>query len=457
MPLSIRTITTSVPENVSSDLAGVAQAGSQDQDQDTQRVPLWSAIILPLLVTRFLLLLIGVVTTYYIVPLIDRHQPIHMGDQGREFPAMLWLMWLRFDSNFYIGIAQSGYWDAASLHGASNWAFFPLFPLLIRLLAFPFGTSTMALTFAAIVVVNCATIVAAIYLYKLTAKELSHAMAARAVFYLALFPLSYYLSAVYPESLFLALSIACVYYARTRRWWLAGLCGALAALTRPQGVLLAAVVGWEYWQCLADQYYPFEVRSRDWFAAAIYWVKTRVVGLLRSLRSWQTWRGIAALLLIPSGLALFCFYGKWKVGTFLPFTITERTGWGRHFSNPIKFLFETFTHPVAASPYDWNFYGLNIVCMLVMLVMLPLIFRRLPSIYGIFTLLFFIMPLTTSSLQSSARFTMGIFPIYLWLAWWTSRGSSEQQMRRHTYTVAAFGILLALATVLLVLGVYSMS
>lgn len=453
MPLSIQSNTATT--SISTDSSPERELGMQGDVQNTQRIPLGSAILLPLLVTRLLLLLISVVTTYYIGPLIDRHQPIQIAAQERAFPAMLWLMWLRFDSNFYLGIAQGGYWDAASLHGASNWAFFPLFPLLLRLLAFPFGNSMTALSIAGIVVANCATVVAAIYLYKLTARELSRSIAARAVFYLALFPLSYYLSAVYPESLFLALSIACIYYARTRRWRLAGLCGALAALTRPQGVLLVVVVGWEYWQSLADQFYPLE--KREGGANVRIWLTSRGVGLLRSLRFSRTWQGIAALALIPFGLALFCLYAKWKVDTFLPFTMTEREGWGRHFRNPIKFLFETFTHPVAASPYDWNFYGLSIVCVLGMFLLLIPIFRKLPAIYGIFALIFFIMPLTTGSLQSSARFTMGIFPIYLLLAWWTSQGTDEQQMRRHTYTIAIFGALFALAAVLLTLGVYSLS
>lgn len=455
MSLSIQTDTGTTARSISTQNSSEQELGAQADAQETRRIPLWSAILLPLLVTRLLLLLVGVVTTYYVGPLIDRHQPIQITAQGRMFPDMLWSMWLRFDSNFYLGIAQGGYWDAASLHGASNWAFFPLYPLLLRLLAFPFGSSMTALSIAGIVVANGAAAVAAIYLYKLTARELSRSMAARAVLYLAFFPLSYYLSAVYPESLFLALSLACVYYARTRRWWLAGLCGALAALTRPQGVLLVAVAGWEYWQYLADQYYPVEPHTG--LAAVKYWLTSRILGLLRALRSWRTWRGIAALAQIPLGLVLFCLYAKWKVDTFLPFTMTEREGWGRHFRNPIKFLFETFTHPVAANPYDWNFYALSIVCVLALLCLLIPIFRKLPTVYGIFALLFFIMPLTTGSLQSSARFTMGIFPLYLLLAWWTSQGTGEQQMRRHTYMIATFAALLSLAMVLLTLGVYSMS
>ncbi len=453
MPLSIQTDTGTTATPIATDNSSGQEMGMQTDARERRQIPLWSAILLPLLVSRLLLLLVGVVTTYYVGPLIDRHQPIQIVAQGRTFPAMLWLMWLRFDSNFYLGIAQGGYWGAASLHGASNWAFFPLYPLLLRVLALPFGNSMTALSIAGIVVANGATVAAAIYLYKLTAKELNQSMAARAVFYLAFFPLSYYLSAVYPESLFLALSIACIYYVRTRRWWLAGLCGAFAALTRPQGVLLVAVAGWEYWQYLADHFYPLE--SHTGFDAVKYW--PRLLGLLRALRSWRTWGGIAALVQIPFGLALFCLYAKWKVDTFLPFTVTEREGWGRHFRNPIKFLFETFTHPVAPSPYDWNFYALSIVCVLAMLFLLIPIFRKLPTVYGIFALLFFIMPLTTGSLQSSARFTMGIFPLYLLLAWWTSQGTGEQQMRRHTYTIATFAALLALATVLLTLGVYSMS
>src|SRR5207247_9977169 len=118
------------------------------------------------------------------------------------------------------------------------------------------GVSASALDFAGILDANVAGLVAVTYLYLLVRREFGSQIASRTVFYLALFPTSFYLSALFPESVFLACAIACIYYARQRRWWLAGVCGALASLARIQGFLLVAPVAWEYWQAISDRYAP---------------------------------------------------------------------------------------------------------------------------------------------------------------------------------------------------------
>ena len=188
-------------------------------------------VFLPFLAIRLLLVVVGLTTIYYILPLINRKQPIVTDGRLSHFPDMLYLMWIHFDSGFYLTIAHDGYWGVHTLHAQSNWGFFPFYPLVNRLVAFPFGSAWLTYQIVGILVANIAALIATIYLYKLTTKEFNNAIAARAVFYLGLFPMSFYLSAVYPESLFLALSIGCIYYARLRRWWLAGLLGALATLT----------------------------------------------------------------------------------------------------------------------------------------------------------------------------------------------------------------------------------
>ncbi len=417
---------------------------------------IWTRVIAPFLAIRLLLCVVGMVTAYYVLPLINRHQPILPNARLSRFPDMLVLMWDHFDSGFYLGIANGGYWGADTLHRMSNWAFFPLYPLLIRLVALPFGSSPDSFRLAGIVVSNVAALIAAIYLYKLTVKELNQTIAARAVFYLALFPMSFYLSAIYPESLFLALSISSVYYARLHRWWLAGLLGGLAALTRPQGVLLAIVVGWEYWQVLADRFAHLEQGSGT-VATIQNWLRSRFLGLWRSLASWPTWPGFVWLALIPTGLLLFCLYAKWKVGSFLAFAEVEKYGWGRHFTNPIKVVLLMLQHPLGPNPYDWNFYALNILSIFAFWLLLIPVFRKLPAIFGIFTFVFLIMPLTSGEGNSIARYYLAAFPIFMILAWWSSQGDVEQQLRRHSLIVASFAILLSIGMVLFTLGVYSVA
>lgn len=451
---------------VENEIPNEIQVEHGETTENTEQIPprwrtnllqVWSFALLPFLISRLVLLLVGVVTVYYVEPLVNSKQPIVLDPAHAHFPAILWWMWSNFDSGFYMDIAQHGYWGAETLHGQSNWAFFPLYPILIRLVAFPFTSHHSAYLFAGLIVTNVAAIFAIFYFYKLTAHELNSHIASRAVMYLAFFPMSFFLSTVYPEALFLALSLACVYYARKRTWWLAGLIGGLASLTRPQGLLLLAVVGWEFWQVMADWQIPLRGKQQDFAAFSQEWLRSRFLGLWMALRTRPFWLGVLALLQIPLGLALFCIYGKWKVGTFLPFEEVEKYGWGRNFINPVSSLYNILTQPRPANPYDWTFYGLNVVVILAFLLVLIPIFRKLPAIYGIFALVFVIMPLCTTSIQSSARFYMEVFPVYMLLALWTSRGSSEWQMTKHTMVICTFAVLLGVATLLWTLGVYSMS
>ncbi|GAC1640782.1 MAG: hypothetical protein NVS4B12_02470 [Ktedonobacteraceae bacterium] len=451
----------SVPVVAENEIPDEVQAESKKHAVPRWRTTLlqmWAYALLPFLVSRVILLLVGVVTVYYIEPLVSRKQPLLLAANQARFPGILWWMWSHFDTGFYLDIAQSGYWGRASLHGQSNWAFFPLYPLLIRLLAFPFSTSQHhPYLFAGLLVTNISAFIAIIYFYKLTSHELTTHIASKAVLYLAFFPMSFFLSAVYPEALFLAISVACVYYARMHRWWLAGFIGGLASLTRPQGVLLLVVVAWEYWQVMAEQHVPLQGQQQGFFVSIQAWLRSRFLGLWMALRTLSFWRGTVALLQVPLGLALFCIYGNWQVGSFLPFEITERNGWGRHFIDPVSSLISILTQPRPANPYDWSFYGLSVLVIVSFLLLIVPIFRKLPAIYGIFALVFIIMPLCTTSTQSSARFYMEVFPVYMLIALWTSRGSLEWQMAKHTMVICSFAILLGVATVLWTLGVYSMS
>jgi hypothetical protein len=415
-----------------------------------------AVIALPFLIIHFMLELVGVVTVYYILPLVSLKQPISPNPRITKLPDMLWLMWDHFDSGFYLNIAHSGYWGKETLHQMSNWVFFPLYPLLIRLTASPFGTGDDTYRFAGIFVSNVMALVACSYLYKLTKHEFGSNVAARAVIYLLLFPMSFYLSAIYTESLFLALTVGCMYYARTRRWWLAGIFGGLASLTRPQGILLLVVVAWEYWQYLGDQFAPMHMVTGI-VARGQEWSRSRLLGLKRALAAWRTWPGFVALLLIPLGLGLFCLYAQWKVGSFFAFQESEYYGWGYRLSNPIMLVLHMLHHPRPTSPYDWTFYGLAMTLIIAFFLLAIPIFRKLPPVYGIFTLLALIMPLTLGKLNGIGRYYMVVFPIYMLLAWWTSRGNVAWSERKHTLLVASFAILLALGMAMFTLGIYSLS
>jgi Gpi18-like mannosyltransferase len=119
----------------------------------------------------------------------------------------------RWDAVWYLRVADSGYGDSEA-----RAAFFPLYPLLVRTLATPFGASPAALLVAAYVVALGAFLAALNLLYRLVVLELGRPLARPALLLLALFPAALYFGAPYAESLFLALSLGAFYGARTDRW-----------------------------------------------------------------------------------------------------------------------------------------------------------------------------------------------------------------------------------------------
>jgi hypothetical protein len=148
-------------------------------------------------------------------------------------------VWARWDSNWYLRIAESGYsWPS------STPAFFPLYPLLVaglgRVLDDRFLLAGLVVSLAA-----CAA--AFVLLHGLARERLGPLVARRSVLYLALFPTSFFLGAVYGESLFLALALATFVLAERGRLGWAALAAGLAVLTRAQGVALLpalAVYAW---------------------------------------------------------------------------------------------------------------------------------------------------------------------------------------------------------------------
>lgn len=151
-------------------------------------------------------------------------------------------LWAKWDSQWYIQIVREGYWFQPLQQ--SNVAFFPLYPLATPLMM-PWQVE--AKSWAGFLVSNLAFLVTLIFLYKLAEMELGQRDGGRrTVAYLAFFPTAFFFSCVYTESLFLLLSIACIYWAR-RRWWLAAAAaGMLAAATRNLGVVLWALATWEW-------------------------------------------------------------------------------------------------------------------------------------------------------------------------------------------------------------------
>jgi hypothetical protein len=157
-----------------------------------------------------------------------------------------WLSVLsRWDGRWYYYVANDGY--SFSPTQDSNVTFAPLLPGLMWLGAHLVGRADAeGLLATGVLVSNVALLVALGFLFELARRHWGRGVALRALLCLLVFPTSFFLSAVYSESIFLAPAIAAFVFAEDDRWWLAGVCGALAALARTYGVLIAIPLAYQY-------------------------------------------------------------------------------------------------------------------------------------------------------------------------------------------------------------------
>lgn len=172
--------------------------------------------------------------------LFAAHCAVHGGPAG--FGAALWSRFTTAgDSPHYLYLAENGY--TTDPEKINLIVFYPLYPMLMRLLGPLFGGS---LALAGMVLSQLCFGAAAVLFRRLCGclLPLSGARAATTAF--LLYPFSFFSFGVYTEGLFLLLSIGCLYALERQRWGIAGLLSFLAALCRTQGLalLFACIFAW---------------------------------------------------------------------------------------------------------------------------------------------------------------------------------------------------------------------
>ncbi|MEO7039067.1 MAG: mannosyltransferase family protein [Candidatus Elarobacter sp.] len=300
-------------------------------------------------------------------------------------------VWGRWDAEHYLGIARNGY-------SGTEFAFFPLYPLLIKIVGAVIGSNLVA----GLVISNTASFFALLYLYKLVEHQYNRHVAQRATFYVSIFPTAIFFSAVYSESLFLFLTVASFYYMRERRWLIAGIFGCLAAMTRSEGILLVVPLFIE-WAIAAKE------GGREFFR---YWVDDVV-------------KPLVGLALVPLGLALYMAYCWILTGDALKFS-TVQSHWGRHPAAPWTSVANT-VHLIANAhaPQTVANETLELAFTALMIAALVFGFRRLRLSYSVYMGLSILAPMLTASLMSMPRFALVLFPMFALFGLWGGRPSAN--------------------------------
>jgi Gpi18-like mannosyltransferase len=230
---------------------------------------------------------------------------------------------------------------------------------------------------------NTALLVALIYFYRLIRLDYDRRTAARAVLYLCVFPTTLFLSAVYSESLFLALVISAFYYARSDRWLFTGALTAVAALCRPPGVLLTIPLAFEY---LSQKEFRWHRIKPDCFA----------------------------LLLAPLALAGHLTLLQWRFGSWKVISKAEAmAGWNRRLTLPWNTLLYSLQHIGSSIGYHGAFEFVFTAILIALAIFAC--FRLRPS-YAIYSIVSVLFITSWGDLKSAPRFGLVIFPIMILLA-----------------------------------------
>jgi hypothetical protein len=300
-------------------------------------------------------------------------------------------VWARWDSDFFIRIAQNGYDDASA-------AFHPLYPAALAGLGRVFGGHYIL---AGLVISLLAGAGSFVLLYQLADKRLGADGARRSVLYLAVFPMALFFQAVYSESLFLFLVLAAFVLAERNAFAGAGIVTGLAILTRAAGLALLPALAILAW------------RSRD---------RPRALG------------GLALALPVAAIYPLVLWQQLDD-----PFAFTDaQDRWHRHFSHagPFgglwdglvagwrgleQFIVGHGTHVAGVSARHAAAENLQAAVFLLLFLWLTVVaWRRFGAPYGLYAAVSLAIPLSYPSsrwpLLSLPRFGLVIFPFFLALA-----------------------------------------
>ncbi|MEM2373310.1 MAG: mannosyltransferase family protein [Nitrososphaerota archaeon] len=184
-----------------------------------------SSALLLAFASRLFIVLVAVLGSYFL-PIINPNA----WDSG--VPVLN--LFARWDAGHYFRIAEHGY-DQSTI------GFFPLYPMLLRLLSAPltpFMPKMWALNIAGFVLSNFFFFIAIVGLYRLTYSVFGNSkIAFGSCLFLSFFPTSVFFSAVYAESLTIALTLWAFLMLEKNKKIIGSLLAFLAGLSRPIGFI----------------------------------------------------------------------------------------------------------------------------------------------------------------------------------------------------------------------------
>jgi len=323
------------------------------------------------------------------LPLLHRRH----GHQRDWVHAFAW-----WDGWWYSDIARRGY-VAFDPHRQSPVAFFPAYPLLMRIVGKVVGDPLIAGVMLSISL----GLGDAVLFFQWCRDKLGSDKARLCLVVLLVYPFSFYLmGAVYADGLFLLASLGAFLALEADRPVLSGLAAAVATASRPVGAAL--VVG----------LWVLALERRGVFGRWSLQSRRRGPGLGDGRSGLR--RADAGLLLAPLGLMAYCAYLGIRFGRPLAFVeAAGAPGWAQR-PGPQTWFKVSWFKAMAASPYfngqHAHLLG-NAIATIVVVAFIPVVFRRFGLGYGVYALAVVVgAAISTKDFVGMGRYGLAAFPCF---------------------------------------------
>lgn len=340
----------------------------------------------------FMLAILFRIVTYFISFIILRTIIYAQG----EFDLSIILRdWVRWDANNYIRIATLGY-DGYYENGmATTLVFFPLYSWIMKF----FHIFISSIAACGLIVSSLCYGLGCVFLYALVSIDYGKSVGKRAVILISVFPFSFFFGAIMPESVFFFTGCACMYFTRRRRFVISGIFGALASLSRMQGLLLTVFFVTEW----VNAYKPFAlIRKKDFS------------NLFKSI-----FTKLTPVLIMPVGTLIYLYQNYKVTGDAFKFLEYQETVWGQHaqyFGVTVADNFNNILNEFLAGSSTMCIWLPQFVLFFLCCATLIYGIRSHKSGYILFLVLYLVMNYTPSLLLSGGRYMTVAFPMFIILA-----------------------------------------
>ncbi len=313
-----------------------------------------------------------------------------------EFELPSWISsFANFDGIHYLLIARQGY---------SQWeqAFFPLYPLLIKIISFVVPNFLVA----SLLISNVCFLVGLFFFNKLL--KMWRVTTSWPLLLLLSFPTAFYFGVVYTEGLFFVLFVLSLYNLEKKNYWYATLLATLSSATRLIGIFLIIPFFLHFYSLYRGKWKDFRLSTFDFMTVA-----SPLLGLLSYMfYLWQT-----------TGDPLFFFNSQPVFGANRSTHIVLLP---QVYFRYLKILF-TATHD-----FQWYFslFEMSIFTMVFVLLILDLlrIVRQIPWPFthlrgvqaqrigiSLFSLINLILPTLTGTFSSIPRYALFSLSFFIFL------------------------------------------